>query len=43
MKICKNCGMIRSSKDMVLLQDGGYLCFACWNKYCKEKEIQTNP
>jgi len=38
MKKCKKCGMIRSKKDLVLLEDGTYLCFSCWNKRDKDKE-----
>ena len=37
---CKSCGMIRSVKDLVLLENGTLLCFSCWNKYIKEKESQ---
>jgi len=29
--------MIRSEKDLVLLEDGNYLCFSCWNALNKEK------
>ena len=36
-KKCNKCGMIRSEKDLVLLEDGTYLCFSCWNKLNKEK------
>jgi len=35
---CKKCGMIRSIKDLVLLEDGNYMCFSCWNQYFKEKK-----
>ena len=34
---CKDCGMLRSTKDLVLLEDESYICFSCWNKYVKEK------
>lgn len=34
----KSCGMIRSIKDLVLLEDGKYMCFSCWNEYHKEKD-----
>ncbi|MBD3256273.1 MAG: hypothetical protein GF383_14340 [Candidatus Lokiarchaeota archaeon] len=32
---CKECGMIRSEKDLVHFEDGSYLCFSCWNKKTK--------
>ena len=35
---CNICGMIRSTKDLVLREDGNtYICFKCWNKYIKDK------
>ena len=38
---CKECGMIRSSKDLVLLESGSnYLCFSCWNKRIKEEKLK---
>ena len=36
-KMCYKCGMIRSTKDLVLLENGKYLCFSCWNKCNREK------
>jgi len=36
-KACSKCGMIRSKKDLVLLEDGKYICFSCWNNYNREK------
>ena len=38
---CKDCGMIRSTKDLVLLEDGNYICFACWNQTHKEKKKKS--
>ena len=29
---CKECGMVRSVKDLVLLENGERMCFECWNK-----------
>lgn len=40
-RICKNCGMIRAIKDMVLLEDGTYICFSCWNKRIRERGNQN--
>ncbi|MFX1501145.1 MAG: hypothetical protein ACFFDH_09310 [Promethearchaeota archaeon] len=37
LKKCNNCGMIRSTKDLVLLEDENYICFSCWNKLMREK------
>jgi hypothetical protein len=38
---CKECGMIRSSKDLVLIEEGKtYLCFSCWNKCIKEEKLK---
>ncbi len=34
--------MIRSTKDLVLLEDGKYMCFLCWNKYHKGKDEKIN-
>ncbi|MFW9970684.1 MAG: hypothetical protein ACFFDF_10825 [Candidatus Odinarchaeota archaeon] len=34
---CYKCGMIRSTKDLVLLEDGKYMCFLCWNNYTQQK------
>ncbi|MGV9197282.1 MAG: hypothetical protein ACOC44_11805 [Promethearchaeia archaeon] len=31
-KRCKKCGMFRSEKDLVHLDEGSYLCFHCWNQ-----------
>ena len=35
---CYKCGMIRSSKDLVKLESGDYICFACWNRELTDKE-----
>ncbi|MFX1274215.1 MAG: hypothetical protein ACFFBP_00405 [Promethearchaeota archaeon] len=40
--ICKECGMIRSKKDLVLMEDGSFLCFACWNKHVKKNNSKNN-
>ncbi|MFX1445540.1 MAG: hypothetical protein ACFFHV_19155 [Promethearchaeota archaeon] len=37
-KSCYKCGMIRSTKDLVNLEEGKYLCFSCWNQKIKESE-----
>ena len=37
---CEKCGMIRASKDLVLIKENSYICFSCWNKYIKEKGNQ---
>ncbi|MFX1389250.1 MAG: hypothetical protein ACFE9Z_04210 [Promethearchaeota archaeon] len=37
-KKCHNCGMIRSIKDLVLLERDYYLCFSCWNELNIKKE-----
>jgi len=29
--------MLRSSKDLVLLEDSTYMCFSCWNTYNRKK------
>ncbi|MHA2473629.1 MAG: hypothetical protein ACXAES_10385 [Promethearchaeota archaeon] len=40
---CNTCGMLRSSKDLVLLEDSTYMCFSCWNAYnLKERERYEN-
>ncbi|MFX0046771.1 MAG: hypothetical protein ACFE8G_01255 [Candidatus Hermodarchaeota archaeon] len=39
-KKCEKCGMIRSSKDLVKLENRGYICFHCWNKKLKESIIK---
>ena len=36
-KKCSKCGMIRSRKDLVLLEKGDIICFSCWNKRLREK------
>lgn len=36
-KKCDHCGMIRSTKDLVLLENRNYMCFSCWNKFKKRK------
>jgi hypothetical protein len=28
---CKNCGVIRGLKDLVITKNGKYYCFSCWN------------
>ncbi|MFX1525006.1 MAG: hypothetical protein ACFFCC_15975 [Promethearchaeota archaeon] len=43
MEKCNTCGMIRARKDLVLTEDGNYMCFSCWNKELKiekEKSLQ---
>ncbi len=35
-KKCKNCGMLRAKKDVVLLKDNTILCFSCWNKFIRQ-------
>ena len=37
-KKCSKCGMIRSSKDLVKLESGDYICFLCSNKMLKNKD-----
>jgi len=39
---CNTCGMIRSKKDLVLLEDGTYMCFTCWNKLYENQEKKSN-
>jgi len=29
--------MIRSIKDLVILEDDNYICFSCWNKFLRDK------
>ncbi|MFW9990109.1 MAG: hypothetical protein ACFFC3_15805 [Candidatus Odinarchaeota archaeon] len=41
LKKCEQCGMIRSIKDLVLLEDKTYICFSCWNKLNKAKSEMT--
>ncbi|UCC19234.1 MAG: hypothetical protein JSV62_14200 [Promethearchaeota archaeon] len=41
MQKCYECGMLRSPKDLVLLEDGNYICFSCWNKTTSDKVIKT--
>jgi formylmethanofuran dehydrogenase subunit E len=36
-KKCSKCGMIRSNKDLVKLENDNYICFSCWNRNLKEK------
>lgn len=36
-KKCNTCGMLRSSKDLVLFEDGSYMCFSCWNQYNRKE------
>ena len=38
---CRKCGMIRATKDLVLLEDGEYICFSCWNKIIRD--MKENP
>ncbi len=37
-KKCSKCGMIRSSKDLVKLESGDYICLSCWNKKLRDKD-----
>lgn len=42
LKKCNICGMIRSTKDLVLREDGSsYMCFKCWNNYIKDKKEKS--
>ncbi len=41
-KRCYKCGMIRSKKDLVYLENKKYLCFSCWNKRIEESEEMSN-
>ena len=38
---CRKCGMIRSTKDLVWLENGTYLCFSCWNVINREKSEKS--
>lgn len=38
---CRKCGMIRATKDLVLLEDGNYICFSCWNEHNRVKSEET--
>jgi hypothetical protein len=38
MEKCHTCGMIRATKDLVLLEYGNFMCFSCWNKELKKKK-----
>ena len=35
---CNTCGMLRATKDLVLLENRSYMCFSCWNKVLKKKK-----
>jgi formylmethanofuran dehydrogenase subunit E len=37
-KKCSKCGMIRSNKDLVKLENANNICFSCWNQILKEKK-----
>jgi len=37
-KKCSKCGMIRSNKDLVKLENDNVICFSCWNQNLKEKK-----
>ena len=39
---CVKCGMIRSTKDLVNLENRGYVCFQCWNKMLNVRRIKDN-
>lgn len=41
MKKCHKCGMVRSTKDLVLSEEGDYICFSCWNKINRDKREKT--
>jgi len=42
MEKCNTCGMLRATKDLVLLEDGNFMCFACWNiELKKRKKIKS--
>ena len=30
--------MLRATKDLVLLEDGSFMCFSCWNNELKKKK-----
>jgi len=38
---CGKCGMIRATKDLVLLKGGEYICFSCWNRIFEEKRKKS--
>lgn len=38
---CCKCGMIRATKDLVLREDGNYMCFSCWNELNKVRSEKT--
>ena len=38
-KKCSKCGMIRSSKDLVTLESGDFVCFSCWNRKLTDKNL----
>jgi hypothetical protein len=38
MEKCNTCGMLRATKDLVLLEDGNFMCFSCWNKKLNKKK-----
>lgn len=38
-KKCKKCGMIRSIKDLVKLNEHEYMCFACWNEDLRSRNL----
>ncbi|MFX1374737.1 MAG: hypothetical protein ACFFA0_02890 [Promethearchaeota archaeon] len=38
---CNICGMLRAQKDMVVFDDGSYMCFSCWNKHLREKRKRS--
>ena len=41
---CNTCGMIRATKDLVLLKDSNFICFSCWNKELKKKKnLRSKP
>jgi len=42
MEKCNTCGMLRATKDLVLLEDGNFMCFSCWNKELKKKKNLKN-
>jgi hypothetical protein len=37
MEKCNTCGMLRATKDLVLLENGSFMCFSCWNKELKKR------
>ena len=38
---CCKCGMIRATKDLVLLKDREYICFSCWNRIIDKKRRKS--